>query len=80
MYSVPDLTRLHKLPNNWWYFLNDHGEGQAVKQPLKIKPLLTWTPKKNMLTEGKLVPAPRMPLEKLCVDILRRACDVHNLF
>lgn len=82
MYQKEDFSRFEKLPQNWWYFLNRDGEGQAVQPPLKIKPVLSWTPAVQVFTEGKLLPSPRIPLEKLpvCVDILRRPCGVENLF
>ena len=33
------------LPPDWWYFLNEHGEGKKVDFPMKIKPVLGWSPK-----------------------------------
>ena len=80
LYQIEDFSRFEKLPQNWWYFLNRDGEGQAVKSPLKIKPVLSWTPAIQVFTGSKLLPSPRMPLEKICVDILRRPCGVENLF
>ena len=79
LYSIQDLELL-KLPHNWWYHLNDQGEGKAVKPPIKVNALLTWTPSTNMMVKGKLQPSPKMPKEKLCVDILKRACNDKNLF
>ena len=70
MYRRDELALMESLPKNWWFFLNKHGPGQAVKNPLKIKPY----------QDGKLIEGPRMPLEKLYIDILKRPCDVHNLF
>ncbi|KAJ7375134.1 La ribonucleoprotein [Desmophyllum pertusum] len=80
LYKREELSLLNSLPNHWWYFLNDHGQGQAAKSPLKIKAVLSWTPAHQIYKDGKLIAAPRMPLEKLCVDILRRPCDADNLF
>jgi len=80
LYTIADLCLLDALPDYWWYYLNDHGQGQAVKSPLKIKPVISWSSRHNMYKDGKLVPAPRMPIEKLCVHILRRACGSNNLF
>lgn len=80
LYQIEDFSRLNELPQNWWYFLNRDGEGQAVKPPLKIRRFPSWTPAIQVFREGKLLPSPRMPLEKICVDILRRPCSVENLF
>ena len=79
LYSIEDLALL-KLPEHWWNYLNDHGQGQAVKPPLKIKPVLSWTPATQVFKDGKLIVRKRMPIEKLCVNILRRPCDTTNLF
>lgn len=80
LYQIEDFSRFEKLPHNWWHFLNRDAEGQAVKPPLKIKPVLSWTPVIQVFREGMLMPSPRNPLEKICVDILRRPCGVDNLF
>lgn len=80
LYQIEDFSWFEKLLQNWWYFLNRDGEGQAVKPPLKIKPVLSWTPAIQVFREGTLMPSPRMSLEKMCVDILRRPCGVDNLF
>ncbi|CAB4044741.1 Hypothetical predicted protein [Paramuricea clavata] len=79
LYSVKDLARL-RLPEHWWYTLDKygHGEGRGIQQ-LKIKPVLSWTPKHQIFKDGKLTDAPQMPIEKLCIDILRRCCNTHNL-
>lgn len=78
MYSIRDMCRLH-LPDNWWYSLNLHGEGHAILPPLKIKQVLSWTCKHQILEDNILTQAPRMPIEKLCIDILRRPCNINNL-
>lgn len=80
LYQIEEFSWFEKVPQNWWYFLNRDGEGQAVKPPLKIKPVLSWTPAIQVFREGTLMPSPRMSLEKMCVDILRRPCGVDNLF
>jgi len=80
LYKREELSLLNSLPDYCWYFLNDHGQGQAVESHLKIKPVLSWTPAHQINKDGKLIPAPRMPGGKLGVDILRRPCDVNNLF
>lgn len=80
MFTKEDLCRFDTLPNNWWYFLDVHGQGQCIKFPLKIKPILGWTPAHQIVQNGKVISAPRVPQEKLCIHILKRSCDVHNLF
>ena len=78
MLEKNDVSRLKFLPNNWWYFLNENGEGKAVDFPIKVKPVLSWSPLTFELCKGKLCQAPRMPLEKLKY-ILKRPCNVNNL-
>lgn len=78
LYSIHDLTRL-ALPEHWWYQLNEHGEGHAIQPPIKIKPILSWSPKKQIMEDNKLCKAPRLPIEKLCVDLLKRPCNMYNL-
>lgn len=80
LFQKDDLNKLKYLPENWWYQLNDDGEGTAVKFPIKIKALLSWSTKCNMVKDGKLVKAPRFPLEKLSITIIRKACNLKNLF
>jgi hypothetical protein len=79
LYSIHDFRRL-RLPEHWWYTLdkNGHGEGRAVEQ-IKVKQLLSWTPKHQIFKDGKLTNAPQMPIEKLCIDILPRRCNTDTL-
>ena len=80
MYLKEELARLEPaLPSHWWYYLDEHGEGQAVVFPIKIKPLLTWTPSYYIWLDNKLQQAPRIPQEKLLVTIARRCCNTTNL-
>ena len=44
LYSKHDFERFAALPEYWWYYLDEHGEGKAVHFPIKIKPVLIWSP------------------------------------
>ena len=77
--EMNDFSRLKFLPKNWWYFMNENGEGKAVDFPMKVKPVLSWSPLTFVVDKGKLSKAPRMPLEKLKLYILKRPCNVNNL-
>ena len=79
LFQKNDLGKLKYLPENWWYQVNDDGQGTAVKFPIKIKPILSWSSSRYMKKDRKLVKAPRFPLEKLCITIIRRACNINNL-
>ena len=69
LYSIPDLSRL-PLPEHWWYFLNkSHEEGYAVQPPMKIKPVLSWTFPHKIRKDNKIMAAPRLPVERLRIDI-----------
>ena len=79
LYSIPDLCRL-PLPAHWWYYLdNYHGEGITVQLPMKIKPVLRWTLAHSILKNNQLSQAPRMPVERLCINILKHSCNSNNL-
>jgi len=79
LYSKHDFERFTALPEHWWYYLDEHGEGRAVDFPIKIKPLLTWSPAHHIKRAGRLVKAPRFPIEKLSVTMVKRACNLQNL-
>jgi hypothetical protein len=79
LFEKNDFNQLKYLPENWWYQLNNDGQGTAVKFPIKIKPILSWSSSCNMKKYGKLVKAPRFPLEKLCITIVRSACNINNI-
>ena len=79
LYSIPDLSRL-PLPEHWWYFLNkSHEEGYAVQPPMKIKPVLSWTFPRKIRKDNKIMAAPRLPVERLRIDILKRPCNSENI-
>ena len=75
-----DLTRLKFLPTNWWYILDENGQGKAVDFPIKVKTVLSWSPVTFMIdNKGKLCKAPRLPQEKLKLLVLKRPCGVNDL-
>jgi hypothetical protein len=78
MLQKDDLNKL-SLPNHWWYYLDKNGEGQAIDFPLKIKPVLGWTPAHYSVVNCNIEPAPRVPLEKLCITIVKKSCNIQNL-
>lgn len=73
-----DMHRLKFLPENWWYVLDGNGEGNAVDFPIKVKPVLSWSPSSYMLQAGRLCKAPRLPRERLSITVLKRPCNVDN--
>lgn len=79
LFSIADLSRL-PLPDHWWYYLNNsHGEGYAIQPPIKIKPVLSWTFSHKISKNNHILEAPRLPVEKLSVDILKRPCNEENI-
>lgn len=74
-----ELARLKFLPGNWWYHLNQDGDGVAIDFPLKVKPILSWSPKTFVKRNGSLVEARRFPIEKVCLTVIRKACTAENL-
>lgn len=79
LYSKHDFSRFTTLPEHWWYYLDVHGEGKAVDFPIKIKPVLTWSPVHYVRKAGKLAKASQFPMEKLCVSMVKYAFDINNL-
>ena len=79
-YERDELTKFKYLPDHWWLFMNEHGEGKAIDFPMKIKHVLSWTPAHYVDTKGnKLIHANRIPLEKLCITTARKSCDMNNM-
>lgn len=39
--------RLPMLPTDWWYYLNQHGEGKRIDYPIKVKVVIAWSPQKH---------------------------------
>ena len=79
MYSKNDFARFKWLPDSWWYYLNEHGEGNAVDFPIKIKAVLSWSPAHFIKKGDKLCKASKFPLEKICISLVKRPCNVNNL-
>ena len=73
LFEQNDLARLKYLPEDWWYFLNQHGEGLAVDFPLKARPILSWSSDKYVKKDGQLVKAKKFPTEKICITVVRKA-------
>ena len=72
LFQKGDFTKLKHLPDNWWYNVNADGNGIAIDFPLKAKPVLSWSPKKFLKKDGQIVEAPRYPIEKVCLTVIRR--------
>ena len=80
LYGINDFSLLLMLPPDWWYFLNEHGEGKKVDFPIKMKVVIGWSPKKHVINGKKILPGPRFPIEKLSVSFSRLPCNNNNLF
>ena len=74
LFHKDDFTKSKYLSQHWWYFLNEHGEGFAIDFPIKIKPVLSWSPAHYFNKHGLLCKAPRFPLEKLCMEVAKKPC------
>ena len=79
MLGKEDVHRLKFIPTNWWYVLDLHGEGTAVEFPIKVKPVLSWSPSTYMTKEGRLCKAPRLPNERLSISILKKPCNTDTI-
>ena len=56
---------------HWWYYMSEHGEGMAIDFPLKIKPVLSWSPSHSIVKQGIVCKAPRFPVKKLCITVVK---------
>ena len=79
LFEKDDLIRFRYLPEDWWYCINSNGEGVAVDFPLKARPVLSWSQQKFTVKDGKLVKAARFPIEKVCLTLIRKACNTENI-
>lgn len=78
LYEKDDFNRL-KLPDFWYYYLNELGQGIAVNFPIKMKTVLSFTKKRYIVSNGLLKLAPSSPIEKAVLFVNRRACDISNI-
>jgi len=72
MFNLKDCNKL-SLPHHCWYILDVNGQGKAVDFPLNMKAYLGSSPKHFIVQAGKLVEAPRMPLEMISLTINTKA-------
>ena len=79
MYEKQDFQRFDSLPPDWYYWLDQHGERKSIDFPMKAKPTVSWTTSKYIMNNGKLVKAPKLPVEKISLTIVKRACDINSV-
>lgn len=78
LYELSDFSRFC-LPSYWYYYLNELGQGSAVRFPLKLKLVLKFSKKRFTFSKGALRQASRSPVENVLITVNRRACDGHNI-
>lgn len=64
------------LPLGWDQCLDKNGDGVAIQYPVRIDPHLSWSAQRLASYNGELVDKPRMPLEKLTIDFVRKPFSV----
>ena len=79
MFEKEDFLHFEGLPENWFYTLNQLGEGIKVKFPMKAKPIVSWTSSTFMSKNGKLEVAPKIPIEKISIMFVKAACNFDNI-
>lgn len=79
LYEKEDFSRFETLANDWYYLLNEHGEGSKIDFPIKARAAVSWSKLRYHHSDGKLQKSPRLPIEKVSLHILKKACDVSNL-
>lgn len=68
LFSKEDFS-LFNLPENWDKIIyTDKGEGRQIDFPVSLKPVLRWSKRHYVCSDGKLTDAPRMPVELLKID------------
>lgn len=76
LYEKEDFYKFKFLPSDWFYVLNEHGEGTTIDFPIKAKPIISWSPCRYHKNNNKLQKAPRMPVERVSLYFLRKACSL----
>lgn len=76
-----DFDRFACLPSQWYYFLNQHGEGVAIDFPVKVRPFFSRSAAKDFVVgyDGTLKKAAILYCEKLSVYFVKRACNINNI-
>ena len=62
--------------------MSEHSEVIAVHFPINVKPVLSWSPFHLFIyyfSDGKVYKAQQFPLEKLCMNIVKRPWNINNL-
>jgi hypothetical protein len=74
LFSKEDFS-LFNLPENWDKIIyTDKGEGRQINFPVSLKPVLRWSKRHYVCSDGKLTDEPRMPVELLIVDFTTNIC------
>ena len=62
--------------------MSEQSEGIAVHLVINVKPVLSWSSFHlifSYFSNGKVYKAQQVPLEKLCMTIVKRPCNINNL-
>ena len=81
MFEVEDFLRL-KYSLSIGGIMSEHSEGIAVHFLVNVKPVLSWSSFHLFIyyfSNGKVYKAQKFPLEKLCMTIGKRPCNINNL-
>lgn len=62
--------------DNWDVVLDVNGDGVMIKYPVKVRTLLTKSPKSYTIINGTLQESRRMVIEKLAIDFVRQPSTV----
>ncbi|XP_031559337.1 uncharacterized protein LOC116295605 [Actinia tenebrosa] len=78
LYDKYDFIRFD-LPEYWYYYLHELGQGIAIDFPIKLKTVLSFVKKRYLISNGQLKLAPNSPIEKVIIFVNRRACGCNNI-
>ena len=62
--------------DHWDRVVDSIGDGVKIDFPIKLRPFLSWSPKKHHLVGGIVVPSPRYRPEKLSISMCKVACSL----
>ena len=82
LFEMADFGKFISLPDHWYYYLNEHGTGRAVDFPMKIRPYLAKSCKKDYsagVTDSDIVKAPTLYCEKVAFYFVKKACNKYNV-
>lgn len=59
--------------------LDSNGDGVRIKFPVKVQPVLSWSPKMSVVGDCGLTQVPQMPNQKVTIDFVWQPFSILNM-